>query len=178
MSTVDHSAWEGFAVAEVGAAAVLTGLVFVAVSVNIDKVLGVAGLPGRAGETVVLYLLVFTACSVLLVPGLTTAVLGGWLLAIGLIGWLLLNTIVAVSLRAPSRQPRSWRATRWVIAQVAALPVIVAGALLIAGREGGLNWLVGGALLALLAGTANAWVLLVEIVRDERYRPVQKEPAS
>jgi hypothetical protein len=30
---------------------------------------------------------------------------------------------------------------------------------------------VAGVLVALVVGTANAWVLLVEVVRDQRYRP-------
>ena len=175
MSTEDLAHWEGFAVAEVGAAAVLTGLVFVAVSVNIDRVLGVRGLPARAGETVVLYLLVLTACSLLLVPGMSAAVLGGWLLATGVVGWAVLTAIVVSGVRAPSRQPTSWRATRLLTVQLAALPVVAGGGLLVAGLGGALYWLAAGSLFALLAGTGNAWVLLVEIVRDERYLPVETE---
>jgi hypothetical protein len=48
ISAVSHeevAAWEGFAVALAGAAAVLAGLVFVAVSINIDRILPVRGLP-------------------------------------------------------------------------------------------------------------------------------------
>jgi hypothetical protein len=41
---------------------------------------------------------------------------------------------------------------------------------------GGLVWFASGVLLALTAGTANAWVLLVEVVRDERYRPAGELP--
>ena len=102
-----------------------------------------------------------------------TGALGGWLLAAGLLGWALLNAVVAAGLRGPTRQPVSWRATSLVTVQVAALPIVAAGWLLIADRDGGLYWLVAGTLLCLLAATGNAWVLLVEIVRDERYLPVE-----
>lgn len=44
MSHEDLVAWEGFAVALAGAAAVLAGLVFVAVSINTDRILPVRGL--------------------------------------------------------------------------------------------------------------------------------------
>lgn len=101
---------------------------------------------------------------------------GGWLLATGVAGWVLLNAIVAAGLRGPTRQPTSWRATRVVTVQVAALPIVAAGGLLIADRDSALYWLVAGTLLCLLAATGNAWVLLVEIVRDERYLPVESEP--
>jgi hypothetical protein len=45
MSHEEVAAWEGFAVALAGAAAVLAGLVVVAVSINIDRILPVRGLP-------------------------------------------------------------------------------------------------------------------------------------
>ena len=60
MSHEDIAAWEGFAVALAGAAAVLAGLVFVAVSINIDRILPVRCLPGRAGESVILFITALT----------------------------------------------------------------------------------------------------------------------
>ena len=51
--------WSNFFVAEVGAAAALTGLVMVAVSINLAQVLAVPTLPGRAAETLFLLMGVF-----------------------------------------------------------------------------------------------------------------------
>jgi hypothetical protein len=45
------------------------------------------------------------------------------------------------------------------------LPLIVGGASLIAEAGGGLYWTVGGILGAIAGAVANAWVLLVEILR-------------
>jgi hypothetical protein len=50
--------------------------------------------------------------------------------------------------------------------------VVLSGFAVIDWLPGGLFWLAFAVLFALCAGTANAWVLLVEVVRDERYRPV------
>ncbi len=50
MSPYATAGWETFFVAEVGAAAALTGLLFVAVSINLTKVLAFPQLPGRAGS--------------------------------------------------------------------------------------------------------------------------------
>jgi len=50
------------------AAAVLAGLVFVAVSINLRTVLGIYGLTGRAVEALVLLGAVLVASSLLLMP--------------------------------------------------------------------------------------------------------------
>jgi hypothetical protein len=52
-----------------------------------------------------------------------------------------------------------------VTSQLATLPVIVAGASLVAGSGGGLLWLVPAVVLLLGVGVMNAWVLLIEILR-------------
>jgi hypothetical protein len=45
--------WGNFVVAEVGAAAALTGRVSVAVAINLPRILSYAHLPGRAAEGLV-----------------------------------------------------------------------------------------------------------------------------
>jgi hypothetical protein len=170
MSHEDIVAWEGFAGALAGAAAVLAGLVFVAVSINIDRILPVRGLPGRAGESMILFITGLIACAFVLVPQSATA-LGVELLILGGLVLVLLLLNVTPALRGPSRQPRSWRATRIVGIAAATLPMLLAGASLLHLLPGELYWLVAGVLAALVVGTGNAWVLLVEVVRDRRYQP-------
>jgi hypothetical protein len=45
------------------------------------------------------------------------------------------------------------------------VPFVVGGASLIAETGGGLYWVAAGILLGIVGGVANAWVLLVEILR-------------
>jgi len=52
-----------------------------------------------------------------------------------------------------------------IVGAAAALPVIAAGVSIAARAGGGLYWLVPAIILLLGVGLANAWVLLVEIVR-------------
>ena len=51
MTSLDPSAWHEFFVALAGAAAALTGLLFVAVSLNLRQILAFPSLPLRVGET-------------------------------------------------------------------------------------------------------------------------------
>jgi hypothetical protein len=178
MSHEDIAAWEGFAVALVGACAVLAGLVFLAVTMNIDRILRIRGLPGRAGESVILFLAALCQCAFLLIPHQPATALAVELLASGVLTWAILTAIVVPTLRRPSRQPRSWHATRVLVVQACTVPVILAGCSLLGWPPGGLYWLVAGVLTAIIAATANAWVLLVEVVRDERYSPLDGEVSS
>jgi hypothetical protein len=50
----------------------------------------------------------------------------------------------------------------------------LAGTSLLGWPAGGLYWFAGAVVLAVIAGTGNAWVLLVEVVRDQRYRTIDE----
>ena len=54
MHAYSTAGWESLFVAEAGASAALAGLLFVAISINRERILQGAGLPGRAGEAMVL----------------------------------------------------------------------------------------------------------------------------
>ena len=77
--------WHDFFLAQAGAAGVLTGLVFVGVSINLEKILSdpTSGLAGRAAEALVLLVAVLTASCLLLVPGQGALLVGIEVLAIG-----------------------------------------------------------------------------------------------
>ena len=91
------SEWESFFVAEAGASAALAGLVFVGISINLDKVLYTPGLPGRAGEALIVLVAVLITSSLLLVPGQPWNLVGLELLAVGLADWV---AVVAIQRRA------------------------------------------------------------------------------
>jgi modulator of FtsH protease len=54
---------------------------------------------------------------------------------------------------------------RWGLRALALVPLILAGLTLLVEAGGGLYWLVAGVVFAIVAAVANAWVLLVEILR-------------
>jgi hypothetical protein len=174
VSAYDIHAWVEFGVAVAGAAAVLTGLVFVAVSINLERVLAVPGVPDRAGESVLMFLAVLIYSLFLLVPGQSTTALGLELLVTCLVFAAVLVLVAALGFRRPTFQPFSWKVTRVVAALGSSVPAVVAGVSLMAEAGGGIYWLFAAIVLAFLAGIGNSWVLLVEVVRDERYRPVRE----
>ena len=80
--------WHDF-LAMVGTAGVLTGLVFVAVSINLQEIVSEpgSGLPGRAAEALILLVGVLTASVLLLVPGQGQLMVGAEVLVVGLVTW-------------------------------------------------------------------------------------------
>jgi hypothetical protein len=157
--------WEELFLAQAGASAALTGLLFVAVSINLTRILEVRGLVGRAGEAIVLLVDVLVVSTLVLVPDQPRAALGTELLVVGLVAWSILVVIHVRAVRGWVPPSRSVLAGRVVMAQVAALPFPVAGASLLLQAGGGLYWLVPGVVLCLVVAVFNAWVLLIEILR-------------
>jgi hypothetical protein len=162
--------WHEFFLAEAGAAAVLTGLVFVGVSINLDKIRSNPnyGLTGRALEALILLIAALIASSLLLVPGQGMALDGVEVLAVGVVDW---AAIVAINLL----HLRNWQSLvlplrlafvgHEVLGQVATLPFVAAGVAVLDWGIGGLYWLVAGVVLSFLVAVAGAWILLIEIHR-------------
>jgi hypothetical protein len=69
MHPYSSAEWESLFLAEAGASAALAGLLFVALSINLERILKGAGLPGRAGEAIVLLLTALVLSTWVLVPG-------------------------------------------------------------------------------------------------------------
>lgn len=157
--------WNTLLAVQAGAAATLTGLVFVAVSINLAKIIAFPGLPSRAAESVVQFLQVFFICTATLVPRQPTTTLGIELLAIAVFSWAMQITVQVRYARARSGHPRLWLIIRIVQTQLASIPLVVGGLCLLFGQPAGFYWLVPGFVFSFVAGVANAWVLLVEVVR-------------
>jgi len=156
--------WENFFVAEVGAAAALAGLLFVAISINLARIVSFPGLPGRAGEAILILFFVLTIASLGLVPGQSTSLFGAEILGLSAFGSLGMLVLQIRDGRKPE-QKRYWIVTRIATSQLATLPLIVAGISLLARAGGGLYWLVLGVILSFAAALLDAWVLMVEILR-------------
>jgi modulator of FtsH protease len=160
--------WHDFFVAQVGATAALTGLLFVALSVNIAPILKYPWLPPRAAQTVIVLTGAIVESSLQLFPLPSIR----WTAALlGIVAAIVYALALRLSLQAISLgETRSDGDTRRVllsgaVTQVATLPCMIGAAIGFAGRPGFEYWVAAGIVLSLLFGLYNSWVLLVEILR-------------
>jgi hypothetical protein len=161
--------WTEFGSGAVASGATLSGLVFVAVSINLSRIRGHPSMPARAWQTLGLFLIPLLSGFFLLVPGQSSTVLAWELIVLAVLSGGSRVTIHRHSARLEKDSPLplvGWLAG-FVGAVVPALLsygcLAVAGATLLAQSGGGLYWLVPSVLVAFVFGLLNTWALLVEI---------------
>jgi hypothetical protein len=159
------SEWTTLLAVQAGASATLTGLVFVAFSINQSKIMDFPGLPGRAMESLLQLLEVFLISTVALIPRQPERILAIEILAIGTVLWgcQIMGQVRYLKLRAG--HPWRWFWYRAILSLLASVPFEVAGIELLLGTPGALYWLAPGFIFSFAAAIVSAWVLLVEILR-------------
>lgn len=168
---MEPEVWESFALGQLGASAALLGLVFVGLSINLKEVISSPRLVNRAAETVVLLATLLLSATAVLVPNQSRQALG---LELALMG-LLLGVAVLRFQRPvpapelapgqPSPSPPGSNVIRRVLGLGPSILTLVAATTLLAGSGGGIYWWAAAVAVAYAGAVANAWVLLVEILR-------------
>lgn len=164
MFAYDPTEWKDLFVAVAGASAALTGLLFVAVSINLERILKFPGLPERALETLLFLVSALLVAIVGLIPGQSHVALGLELLVVSLVAATVILRLPTLRMSDDAVQ-RSWVLTRWGVRLAATVPFVVGAASVLAECGGGLYWVVAGVVFAIIGAVASAWVLLVEILR-------------
>jgi modulator of FtsH protease len=155
--------WHDFFVAEAGASAALAGLLFVAISINLTRILEYRHLPSRAIEALLALLSVLVIATFALVPDQSPLSFGIEIGGAGLVIWAIQT--VALIRTWKDAHPRAKSTARILTNQLPSLPFVIAGVLLAAGHPTAIYWVVPGTLLSFAAGIFGAWVLLIEIQR-------------
>lgn len=131
--------WEPFMVAVVGAAAVLSGLMFVGVSINLERVLqGPGVITARAAETLGTLVLAIVSGSLALLP---QPIIGLGAEVVALTVLLLVATTRSQVLHHRNNRdaPRSWLLTRSISTLSCCIPSLVGGICLLAEDPNGLR---------------------------------------
>ncbi len=165
MSGYDIAEWSDFGVGVSGATAALTGLLFVAVSLNLKEILAGPGLPRRAAATLIFFSTALMSGILLLIPGQSGTVLGTELCVLAVIVGIPLLWMQTRPPRTEYVSAFTWFMTHVVPSLLVPLLTLLAGIGLILDRFGGLYSLAAAIIVAITAGLVNAWVLLVEIQR-------------
>lgn len=157
--------WQGFFAAQVGAMAALLGLLFVGLSLNLDRILAASTLVTRAQITLGLLVTQFVVASIMLIPdqgpravALELVLAGGLLWLAGSLG----------TLRILHAAPAGTAALAWLnlaLFQIATVPYLVGAVLLLTGGPGALHAVAFGMIMCFVKAAFDTWVLLVEINR-------------
>ncbi len=159
------SAWEMFFAAQLGASAALTGLLFVGISINMPRIIAIPTLPDLALRALVLLVQVLFVSSLMLVPNISSAVLGVALL-VTVVGGGAASLALANRIRLRSEKPyRTGAVWGQLLAAVIAVLYVAAAMLIFRGWTDGPDVLVSAFLLSFLVTINDAWVLLLEINR-------------
>lgn len=158
--------WANFFLAASGASAALAGLVMVALSVNIKKIINYRHLPARAGAAIAMLMLILVSsmASLMNQPLWSLAcevlVMASWAWAIEI--WTARQVIIG---HGEVKRPRQETVRFVVLGQLQVIPYVVGGLMLLWGRYDGLYWIGAGTMLVFTFSVMESWVLLVEILR-------------
>src|SRR5271154_5057176 len=120
--------WHDFFVGEAGASAALAGLLFVAISINLARILEYRHLPSRAVETLLALLSVLIVATFALVPGQSFVVYGAEIGGTGLMVWAIQSAALLRTWK--NAHPQSRRIPRVLANQLPPIPFLVAGGML------------------------------------------------
>ncbi|MGS0688103.1 hypothetical protein ACVBEQ_23595 [Nakamurella sp. GG22] len=157
--------WSDFYVATAGAAAALAGLIIVAMTVNIQTILSIPSMTSRAAATIGTLILIVVSAAAGLIPEQSVELLGAEILVFTVLAATLTIDSVVRMVRAAEAPYRRLTWLKSVFAIVQIVPFVVGAIMLLTGSDAGLYWVAAGALLVFVGSVANAWVLLVEILR-------------
>jgi hypothetical protein len=131
--------WNDFCVAVAGTSAALAGLIFVAVSINLDRLLRTPSVEQRTSAALVLLMEVLSISSLVLIPDQATRTVGWEALWIGVIVWLVTTILGIWSDQRIERRDRTSAEIGVAFRQFATVPVLIGGIVMITHDPNGMR---------------------------------------
>jgi hypothetical protein len=154
--------WQGFAEMTGAASGALTGLLFVAVSLNATRIAGHKGLRASAAQTLVMFLVPLAMAMALLTPGQSNLALGGELIAAGVISSVVLMNLASIKHGLGDDDRLLISIFNRKTASLCVMLLFVAsGGVLVSGGDDGLYLLLPASAVAFVSGVLNAWYFLL-----------------
>ncbi|MBV9019454.1 MAG: hypothetical protein JOZ71_01935 [Ktedonobacteraceae bacterium] len=160
-------AWQAMYTTLASATATLTGLLFVALSLDLSTIIKIPAYRARARETLVGLLCLLALSIFLLIPGQDRRFLGGELIAESLIIAVMSIRLQLQTLKNMDAGRRMHWAMRLVVLNLGTVTILIAGISLTIGQFGGLLWLVPTILIDLLWSLNNVWLLVVRVAEEQ-----------
>ena len=176
-----RAAWQNFYMLAGTAAATLTGLLFLSMSLRLDVLTsgGANHLLRRAQNSMLNFLFVLSIALVFLIPNISAEVVGGVLLSLAAIGLLRAGrgAVRAVRDKHESDDERKADLGVWRLfaPSLAYLTMGFGAALFIRGSRDGFDWMVGVVIVLLMSASLSAWQLLVRPAEQLRARRVNPD---
>ncbi len=158
--------WHDLFIACAGAASALAGLIIVAISVNISKILTIPSMTSRAAATVAGLVLIIVLSCAGLVPRQPARLLGAEaVFASALALGLAIRSAAHIMRLRPTGQGVGLAVLKSALGILPTAGVLAGGLLLCADLTAGLYIATAAIIAGLATAVTNAWVLLVEILR-------------
>jgi modulator of FtsH protease len=157
--------WHSYFSVTAGASATLTGLIFVGISINLNKILQFRQLPARALGTLILLTNNLLVSSFCLIPDQTIFSLGVKISFLTVFVWAFNTRLDVLNIKEKDKTYRPENIQNMIFNQVTIASFIVSSIYMLSSNSLGIDWLVAGIAMSFVKAIVDAWVLVIEIQR-------------
>jgi hypothetical protein len=157
--------WDSFFMAEVGASAALAGLIFVSITINLQRIVGNPSVTLRAFQALLMLVGTFVLAAIFLVPGQSPPEQGAELLAVTVALWACLDVLERSAWALATPIYRGFLTGHSIQIQIPYVFALVGSIALLLSSPSALYWFVPATLAAFLVAIFEAWVLTIPILR-------------